>query len=94
MWTVEIVRNLILDRLKNGIPNITSNFGGVLAETGAICFESANHENGVELDVSVNSEDGSFEVKYPVYWQDVTDQMTLGFLLLLLSSNSVIHYHG
>ncbi|MEK7395445.1 MAG: hypothetical protein AAB116_00775 [Candidatus Poribacteria bacterium] len=78
MWTVEILRDLILlilDKLKNGIPAITSDFGGVLAETGAICFESVNHKNGVELNVSVSSEDGSFDVKCPVFWQDVTDQM-------------------
>jgi hypothetical protein len=67
--------DLVLNKLRDSIQRITSDFGGVLAETGAICFESVNHKNGVELDVSVSSEDGSFEVKCPVYWQEVTDQM-------------------
>jgi hypothetical protein len=67
--------DLILDKLKDGIPAITSDFGGTLAEAGAICFESANHKNGIELNVSVSSKDSNFEVKYKVYWQDVTDQM-------------------
>jgi len=67
--------DLTLNTLRHNIQRITSDFGGVLAEAGAICFESVNHKNGVELNVNVNSEDGSFEVKCPVYWQDVTDQM-------------------
>jgi hypothetical protein len=66
--------NLILDKLKDGIPAITSDFGGTLAEAGAICFESANHQNGVELDVTITKNEIN-KLKCNVYWQDVTDQM-------------------
>jgi hypothetical protein len=75
VWILDRTRNLVLECLKDGIPAITSDFGGTLAQAGAVCFESANHQNGIELDVSVSSEDRSFEVKYKVYWPDVTDQM-------------------
>jgi len=74
-WKISRERNLMLERLAEGIPAITTAFGATLVEAGAICFESANHQNGVELDVSVSSEDSNFDVKYKVYWPDVTDQM-------------------
>jgi len=66
--------DLILDKLKGGIPAITSDFVGTLAEAGAVCFESANHQSGVELDVIITKNE-IIELKCNVYWQDVTDQM-------------------
>jgi len=74
-WKISRERNLMLERLAKGVPVLTTAFGFTLAEAGAVCFESANHKNGVKLDVSVSSEDRNFEVKYKVYWPYVTDQM-------------------
>jgi hypothetical protein len=74
-WKISRERNLILERLTEDIHAITTEFGATLAQAGAICFESANHQNGVELDVSISSEDSNFKLKYKVYWPDVTDQM-------------------
>ncbi len=61
---------ITLAKLATGSPGITSAFGQTLAEAGAVCFEDQNHPNGVELKVN-----GTFEAKYQVFWQQVTDQM-------------------
>lgn len=63
-------RRLVLTNLAEGLPGVTPAFGAVLAEAGAICFESQNHPNGVKLRVN-----GTFTAIYKVYWQEVTDQM-------------------
>lgn len=61
---------LTLGELSNGLPAITAEYGSVLAQAGAICFEDQNHQNGVELEVK-----GTYQAKYQVYWQPVTEQM-------------------
>ena len=61
---------LVLTELAKGLPGITPEFGATLSQAGAICFESQNHSNGVHLQVN-----GTFEAKYQVFWQQVTDQM-------------------
>lgn len=61
---------LVLTELAKGLPGVTPAFGETLAEAGAICFESQNHSNGVELEVN-----GTFEARYQVFWQQVTEQM-------------------
>lgn len=67
-------RDIVLTGLAKGLPAITSEFGVVLAQAGAVCFEDQNHPRGVELKV-----DGTFQAKYKVFWQDVTDQMRRTF---------------
>ena len=67
-------RDIVLTGLSKGLPAITSEFGAVLAQAGAVCFEDQNHPRGVELKV-----DGTFQAKYKVFWQDVTDQMRRTF---------------
>ena len=62
--------NLMLAELAKGLPGVTPAFGDTLAEAGAICFESQNHSKGVELKVN-----GTFEARYQVFWQQVTEQM-------------------
>jgi len=61
---------LRLMELSKGLPGITPAFGQTLAEAGAVCFEDQNHANGVELQVQ-----GTFQAKYQVFWQQVTDQL-------------------
>jgi len=61
---------LLLTELAKGLSGVTPAFGDTLAEAGAICFESQNHFNGVELQVN-----GTFKARYQVFWQRVTDQM-------------------
>lgn len=61
---------LVLAELAKGLHGLTPYFGGILAEAGAICFESQNHPNGVALQVN-----GTFEGRYQVFWQQVTEQM-------------------
>ncbi len=61
---------LRLTELSKGLPGITPQYGGMLAEAGAVCFEDQNHPNGVELKV-----DGTFQAKYQTFWEPVTDQM-------------------
>ncbi len=61
---------LTLTELAKGLPGITPAFGQTLAEAGAVCFEDQNHPNGVELKV-----DGTFQAKYQVLWQQVTEQL-------------------
>jgi len=61
---------LVLTELAKGLPGVTPAFGDALAEAGAICFDSQNHSVGVELKVN-----GTFEARYQVFWQQVTDQM-------------------
>jgi len=61
---------LTLTELSKGLPGITPAFGQTFAEAGAVCLEEQNHANGVELQVQ-----GTFQAKYQVFWQQVTDQM-------------------
>lgn len=61
---------ITLAKLAAGLLGITPAFGQTLAEAGAVCFEDQNHLNGVELKV-----DGTFQAKYQMFWQQVTDQM-------------------
>jgi hypothetical protein len=61
---------LMLAELSQGLPGITPAFGQTLAEAGAVCFEEQKHANGVELQVQ-----GTFQTKYQVFWQQVTNQM-------------------
>lgn len=63
-------RTLTLTDLAKGLPGITSAFGTMLAEAGAVCFADRQHSNGVELKV-----DGSFQAKFQVYWQQISEQM-------------------
>lgn len=61
---------LTLAELSKGLPGITPAFGQTLAQAGAICFEDQSHLSGVELDVN-----GTYQAKYQVFWQPITDQM-------------------
>lgn len=61
---------LTLTDLSRGLPGITPKYGEMLAEAGAVCFEDQKHTHGVELQVK-----GTFQAKYQVFWQPVTDQM-------------------
>ncbi len=61
---------LKLVELTKGLPSITPEYGSALAQASAVCFEDQNHPNGVELEVS-----GTYQAKYQVFWQPVTDQM-------------------
>ncbi len=61
---------LKLAELSKGLPAITPEFGSTLAQAGAVCLEDQNHSNGVELEV-----DGTYQAKYQVFWQPVTEQM-------------------
>jgi hypothetical protein len=64
------IGTLLLTELAKGLPAITPEFGSVLAQASAVCFEDQNHQNGVELGV-----EGTYQAKYRVFWQEVTDQM-------------------
>jgi hypothetical protein len=61
---------LTLTKLSVGLPGITPAFGQTLAEAGAVCFEDQKHPNGVEIEIN-----GTFDAKYQVFWQPVTDQI-------------------
>lgn len=51
-------------------PGITTHFGSVLAEAAAVCLDSQDHKNGVQLRMS-----GEFSALHPLIWEKVTDQM-------------------
>ena len=67
-------RQIVLTKLTEVLPAFMPEFRAVLAQAGAVCFEDQNHPRGVELNV-----DGTFQAKYKVFWQDVTDQMRRTF---------------
>jgi len=59
------------EKLKNGLPGITSNWGRFLTEASILCFESQNHPNGVEVKIS-----GISQCKVKFEWKiDVSEQM-------------------
>lgn len=61
---------LNLDDLGTGrIPAISPAVGNALAEAGAICLESQDHQPGVSLSVR-----GYHEQAYPLTWQPATEQ--------------------
>lgn len=68
--TARAPQDLILALLQRGLLGVTGEYGAVLAQAAAVCFEAQQHRSGVELTV-----DGSFSASYRVLWQDVTDQM-------------------
>ena len=57
------MRTLYLDRLKEGLPEITPVFGAFLAEAAAVCLHQMGHRTGVRLKV-----DGDFETEFAVEW--------------------------
>lgn len=62
---------MALETLKTGYPGITNSFGGVLAETCAICLDDQGHSSGVSLSVN-----GDVSGEYAVDWGFViTEQM-------------------
>lgn len=68
----ELVSDIILNDLAEGLPAITPSFGSCLAEAAAVCLEDQGHPNGVELQVG-----GDFHVVFEVQCPHVTAQMRL-----------------
>ncbi|WP_223280044.1 hypothetical protein [Nostoc sp. PA-18-2419] len=63
-------QELVLTKLGEGLPVITSSFGAALAEACAVCLQEQGHLQGVELTVN-----GDFNTIFSLYWQPVTQQM-------------------
>lgn len=59
------MRNLHLNKLKEGIPGITKAIGAFLAEAAAFCFDAQGHKPGVILKIT-----GDFEEEFSVFWTD------------------------
>jgi hypothetical protein len=58
-----------LARLRKGMPGLTSNAGGHLAEAAAVCLEDQQHEPGASLAV-----DGSYRRALRLNWERVSSQ--------------------
>ena len=59
-----------LNRLGQGTPGITPEFGACLAQAAAVCLEEQGHSTGAIMDV-----DGVFESTFSVLWDRATEQM-------------------
>jgi len=64
------VDEIALSSLSKGLPAITPSFGSSLAEAGAVCFNDQGHVSGTNIHI-----EGSFNERFNVTWQSVTDQM-------------------
>ena len=64
-----MVRLLNLNELSNGLPAITPELGGALAQAAGVCLESQGHSQGVLLRVT-----GHLNHTYGLNWPSVTDQ--------------------
>ena len=64
------LRKLALNRLKQGIPCVTSAYGGMLAEAAAVCLEHREHASGAHLTVQ-----GIAAETFEVHWQAVAEKM-------------------
>jgi hypothetical protein len=60
---------LDLNKLRNGLPAITPEWGRVLAQVAGVCLESQGHSQGVLLRVS-----GYVDNTYTLTWPPVSDQ--------------------
>lgn len=58
-----------LERLRKGMPGLTSAAGGYLAEAAAVCLEDRSHASGVSLSV-----EGSYHRIVRLSWANVSDQ--------------------
>jgi hypothetical protein len=58
-----------LERLRKGMPGLTSAAGGYLAEAAAACLEDRKHIQGISLSV-----DGSYRRTIRLTWGGVSDQ--------------------
>lgn len=58
-----------LNNLSYGLPGLTSQMGGALAQAAAVCLEDQEHTVGVSLSVS-----GVFTKSFAVHWPEVSDQ--------------------
>lgn len=63
-------KELVITKLKQGLPAITPAFGAALAEACAVCLTDQGHTQGVEFKVK-----GDFRAVFKLYWQEVTSQM-------------------
>ena len=43
-----------LNKLENGLPGISANWGKFLAEAGAFCLDNSGHKSGIELEIDTN----------------------------------------
>lgn len=67
----QVKSQLTLESLKNEHPGLTTYFGGMLAESGAVCLVQQGHASGILL-----SSDGIRKRSYSVVWPFVvTDSM-------------------
>lgn len=61
---------LDLNRLRNGTPGITPDFGGCLCEAASVCLEDRSHTSGVSISV-----DGALAAHtMPLVWPAATQQ--------------------
>lgn len=63
-------RQLDLRSLCAGMPGLTSEIGGGLAQAAAVCLEHNAHHQGVEMEVA-----GSMSARFLVAWEPATDQV-------------------
>ena len=62
-------RELELSRLGEGMPGITPECGGALAQAAAVCLENQQHAPGVSMSV-----DGDYRQVFEVEWKPATEQ--------------------
>src|SRR6185437_93411 len=63
------IQSFHLERLREGMPGLTSAAGGLLAEAAAVCLEDQQHLTGISLSV-----DGSYRRKLLLNWVTVSNQ--------------------
>ena len=63
------MKELHLNRLKEGLPGITAAIGAYLAEAAAYCLDAQGHQSGVILKVV-----GEYEEEFALIWTDVVDE--------------------
>lgn len=62
------MKELHLNRLKEGLPGITAAVGTYLAEAAAYCLDAQGHQSGSVLKVV-----GNFEEEFILIWTDIID---------------------
>lgn len=62
---------LELNKIKQGMPGLTREWGKLMAQAGFVCFNHHNHNSGVKLEVN-----GDHKGEYDIIWLDsITDQI-------------------
>jgi hypothetical protein len=56
--------SILLEKLNEGIEGVSTGFGGIMYEALLVCLNSQNHNSGIALPITTNSEISTFTIDW------------------------------